>query len=106
MATAIYHHEWWNGNGYPFGIDGKKIPLIARITSTCDAYDAMTSQRTYRHAPSHDYACQELSENAKTQFDPFLVSIFLNHEAEFLKLSKDVLYADSKDLFQLQNYPF
>jgi len=83
--AAIYHHEWWNGNGYPFGLKKKEIPLIARITAVCDAYDAMTNSRVYRKARSHFYACDELRKNAGIQFDPDLVALFLKHEVEFCK---------------------
>lgn len=87
--AAVYHHEWWNGKGYPFGISQTDIPLIARITSICDAYDAITNDRVYRRARPHFYACQELESNAGTQFDPSLVKIFLDHEEEFISLKKN-----------------
>lgn len=77
MDAAIYHHEWWNGGGYPYGIKGEEIPLLARITSICDAYDAMTSDRCYRPAHCHEFACYELKRNAGIQFDPQLTPLFL-----------------------------
>jgi len=77
MDCAAYHHEWWNGEGYPYGLKGKDIPLVARITSICDAYDAMTSDRVYRAANTHEYACMELERCAGIQFDPTLVEVFL-----------------------------
>lgn len=78
MDSAMYHHEWWNGNGYPYGIRHYEIPLIARITSICDAFDAMTSTRIYRKSHSCEHACQELKKCAGTQFDPELVKVFLS----------------------------
>jgi putative two-component system response regulator len=78
--SAAYHHEWWNGKGYPYGIGSDDIPLIARITSICDAYDAITSERPYRKARSHYDACNELKKNAGTQFDPLIVKVFLDNE--------------------------
>lgn len=75
--SATYHHEWWDGSGYPYGIKHAEIPLIARITSICDAYDAMTSNRIYRKSHSHDDGCQELKRCAGKQFDPELVRAFL-----------------------------
>lgn len=77
MDCAAHHHEWWNGEGYPYGLKGRDIPLVARITAICDAYDAMTSDRVYRGAHSHEYACKELERNAGIQFDPALVGVFL-----------------------------
>lgn len=85
--SAVYHHEWWNGNGYPYGIRDKQIPLIARITSVCDVYDAITSDRAYRKARSHEYACGEIEANAGTQFDPALAKLFLDNESRFWSLS-------------------
>jgi len=82
--SAAYHHEWWNGNGYPYGIGFERIPLIARITSVCDVYDAITSDRSYRKAHSHEYACGEIEANAGTQFDPALAKLFLDNESRFL----------------------
>lgn len=74
--SAMYHHEWWNGSGYPYGTKYDAIPLIARITTICDAYDAMTSDRIYRKSHSHDHARQELKRYAGIQFDPKLVRAF------------------------------
>ena len=81
--SAVYHHEWWNGTGYPYEIGYGEIPLVARITSICDTYDAITSNRSYRKAHTHYYACCELEKNSGTQFDPALVRVFMNHETEF-----------------------
>ncbi len=73
-----HHHEHFNGAGYPDGIAGEKIPLIARILTVADSYDAMTSNRPYRTARTHDYAVGELSRCASTQFDPEVVRAFLS----------------------------
>lgn len=86
VLAAIYHHEWWNGNGYPYGIRKNDIPLIARITSICDAYDAITSERKYRVARSPGDACRELALFAGSQFDPELVRVFLNSQSIFRNL--------------------
>ncbi len=88
LDSAVYHHEWWNGKGYPFGIAHENIPLIARITSICDAYDAITSNRAYRKARAHCDACRELDANAGTQFDPLLAKVFLDNEQEIKSLCK------------------
>ena len=78
--AAVYHHEWWDGSGHPYGIKQEDIPLIARITSICDAYDAMTTNRIYRKSRSHDCVRQELRRYAGVQFDPKLTGVFLAAE--------------------------
>lgn len=70
-------HERWDGAGYPDGIEGEDIPLAARIVFTCDAYNAMTTDRPYRSAMSTDAALAELVANAGTQFDPKVVSALI-----------------------------
>ena len=70
-------HERWDGAGYPDGLSGDDIPFGARIIAVCDAYAAMTSDRPYQVAFSHETACHELRENAGTQFDPVVVDAFL-----------------------------
>ncbi|MEA4894552.1 MAG: HD domain-containing phosphohydrolase [Oscillospiraceae bacterium] len=82
--AAVFHHEWWDGEGYPYGISGEKIPVIARIVSVCDVYDAITSDRVYRKARPHEFACREIETHAGTQFDPIMVKLFLENESEFL----------------------
>ncbi len=77
-SCALYHHEWWNGGGYPYRKAYDEIPVIARITAICDAYDAMTSNRVYRAAHTHDFACRELMRCAGTQFQPALVLKFVS----------------------------
>jgi diguanylate cyclase (GGDEF)-like protein/PAS domain S-box-containing protein len=74
----LKHHEWWNGGGYPAGLRGEQIPLECRILAVVDAYDAMTSDRPYRAAMSHEQALAELERAAGTQFDPKIVKKFLS----------------------------
>jgi HD-GYP domain-containing protein (c-di-GMP phosphodiesterase class II) len=77
-AEIIYtHHERYDGTGYPQGLSGEKIPLGARIFTLVDTYDAITSQRPYRRARSHDEAVQEIESLSGTQFDPGIVAAFL-----------------------------
>ena len=72
----LKHHEWWNGAGYPLGLRGEEIPIECRILSIADAYDAMTNNRPYRRAMSHDLAIKELRRSAGEQFDAQLVHLF------------------------------
>ncbi|EPY2283376.1 HD domain-containing phosphohydrolase [Clostridium sporogenes] len=74
---VLYHHERWDGKGYPKGLKGEEIPLQSRIITIVDAYDAMTSQRSYRNALQEKIAIEELKINSGTQFDPELVRIFI-----------------------------
>jgi HD-GYP domain-containing protein (c-di-GMP phosphodiesterase class II) len=70
------HHERWDGKGYPVGLAGEDIPLMARILAVADSYDAMTSNRAYRKALAHKVAMEELKRCAGTQFDPSIVDAF------------------------------
>lgn len=74
---VLYHHERWDGNGYPEGIKENEIPKISRIIAVADTYDAMTSDRSYRKALSKKIALQEIINNAGTQFDPEVVKVFV-----------------------------
>ena len=76
VPIILHHHERYSGHGYPFGLRGNDIPLGARIVSIADAYDAMTHDRPYKRAISHDAAIAELRLHAGTQFDPELVGLF------------------------------
>lgn len=73
----LYHHERFDGKGYPTGKKGEEIPLIARIIAVPDAFDAMTSDRVYRKKLSKEEAVKELKDNSGTQFDPKIVDAFL-----------------------------
>jgi response regulator RpfG family c-di-GMP phosphodiesterase len=76
-----YHHEWYNGKGYPERLAGKDIPLLARVLALADAYDAMTSSRPYRKAMTHEQAIIEIIRNAGEQFDEEIVRAFLETPA-------------------------
>jgi len=77
VEPVKHHHEYYNGKGYPDGLDGDGIPLYAAIISIADTYDAMTSTRPYRKALSKEEACKELEKGAGKQFHPELVKAFL-----------------------------
>lgn len=73
---ALAHHERWDGTGYPNGLQGKQIPLSARIVSICDVYDAIRMPRAYKQAWDVERSRRFITDQAGTQFDPFLVDIF------------------------------
>ncbi|HEY8909217.1 MAG TPA: PocR ligand-binding domain-containing protein [Desulfosporosinus sp.] len=78
LAECILaHHERWDGTGYPKGLKGEAIPMVARIIALADCYDAMTSERPYRNALSEEEALVEIRNNAGTQFDPNIARIFI-----------------------------
>ena len=74
---ALYHHERYDGRGYPFGLSGEEIPHYARIIGIADAYDAMTSNRIYRHKLAREKVIKEFEKGRGTQFDPQLTDLFL-----------------------------
>lgn len=76
---VLYHHERWDGGGYPQGLRGAEIPLQARIIAVADAYEAMTAMRPYQKAKTTEEAKTELLRCAGGQFDPDIVTVFLNH---------------------------
>ena len=77
VAVAYSHHERWDGLGYPDGLQGEEIPLNARLFAVIDAWDALNSERVYRHAWPPDKVKDYLRENAGTRFDPHIVEVFL-----------------------------
>ena len=91
---AAYHHEKWNGKGYPFGLEGEQIPLSARIMAVADVFDALVSSRSYKKPFSFDMAMNIIREDAGTHFDPLVAQAFLSAQdqvkevmAEFDKMS-------------------
>ena len=73
-----HHHEKWDGSGYPDGLDFESIPLLARIFSLADVYDALTSARPYKEAWSVEQAYTEIADQTRRQFDPELVRAFFS----------------------------
>jgi len=74
----LYHHERWDGKGYPHGLKGEEIPLLSRILAIADAYDAMINDRPYQKAISKEEVIEELKKESGKQFDPELVPIFIS----------------------------
>lgn len=72
----LFHHEGWDGTGYPKGLKGREIPTLSRMLAIIDAYDVMTHERVYKELRSHKEAIQELKNCAGTQFDPEMVNAF------------------------------
>jgi len=79
MAEEIarFHHEWWNGSGYPFGIGGTAVPMVARMTALADVFDALTHRRPYKEAWPIARAMEEIQRARGEQFDPQLTDLFL-----------------------------
>ncbi len=84
---CAYHHEKYNGKGYPEGLKGQEIPLEARIFALCDAYDAIISKRLYKDELSHEEAVRRIKSDSGEHFDPDIVDAFLKCEKEFVKIS-------------------
>ena len=91
-VIALYHHERFDGKGYPNGLEGTDIPLIARIVSVADVYDALVSVRPYKEAWTITEAIDYIKQQAGTQLDPHCVEAFCKRITEITKIQSD--YAD------------
>lgn len=91
LAAVELHHENWDGSGYPWGQSEEETPIDARIIHVADAYDAMTSDRSYRKGMCHDRALEELVRHAGTQFDPRIVEAFLRLPREAFQFRSAVI---------------
>ena len=78
IPIVLYHHERYDGKGYPYGLSDKDIPFLARIVSVADAFDAMTTKRSYRPELKIDYVKNEIKSKMGTQFDPIVATTFLD----------------------------
>ena len=83
---ATYHHEWWNGRGYPEGLKGEEIPLSARIMAVADVFDALVSKRCYKPGFSFEKSMGIIREESGTHFDPLVAGAFLNASDEVRKV--------------------
>ncbi len=91
----LKHHEWWNGQGYPLGIEGEDIPVECRLLAIADTYEALIRVRPHRKALSHAEAVAELRRQAGTQFDPKLLEKFV----EMLETLPPELESDATTAF-------
>lgn len=88
VEMAAYHHEWWNGKGYPYGISGEEVPLCARIMAVADVFDALTSKRCYKSAMPLEKAYAIIREESGTHFDPAVVEAFFAVTADMKERNK------------------
>jgi putative two-component system response regulator len=77
LPYILYHHEHWDGNGYPYGLKQNEIPEEGRLLLVCDAFDAMTTARPYRNGLDPELAIEDLRERKRIQFDPMYVNAFI-----------------------------
>ena len=94
---ALYHHERYDGKGYPSGKKGEEIPLIGRIICVADAFDAMNSRRCYRDKLTEEHIISEFERNRGKQFDPGIVDCFLEIARELIRRSEAVDYVEQKN---------
>ena len=89
MVVALYHHERWDGKGYPYGIKGEDIPLAARIMAIADVYDALSTKRSYKPAFDKEKCEKIIIEEKGAMFDPDLVDAFVNIKDKFYEVRRD-----------------
>jgi HD-GYP domain-containing protein (c-di-GMP phosphodiesterase class II) len=87
----LYHQERYDGKGYPEGLKGEEIPLLARIVSVADTYDAIVSDRPYRKGLTHEKALETIKKEAFKQFDPKIVDIFVKKEKEICEITENLV---------------
>ena len=90
LQLVMYHHEQWDGRGYPYGLRGEDIPISARIMALSDVYDALRSKRHYKNALSHEKSVEIICEEKGKHFDPLIVEAFLKKEKDFYMISEQM----------------
>ncbi|MCJ7733147.1 MAG: HD-GYP domain-containing protein [Anaerolineales bacterium] len=101
LDIPLYHHERWDGEGYPYRISGEEIPLSARIFSVVDVWDAMQADRPYRKAIARDEALNHLKKQAGKHFDPKVVKLFLEMIEE--DNQKEMIASQNGDQVEVEN---
>ena len=101
-AVVLYHHERFDGSGYPAGLSGQDIPLGARVLAVLEAYGAMTHERPYREPWSPEQACKALIDSAGTQFDPEVVELFVEQVRAAPRLVREDVSAAVLDAMPLE----
>ncbi len=97
---AYYHHERWDGRGYPNGLKGEEIPLAARIVTLADVYDALSSKRPYKEAFSHERSREIVVAGVEKQFDPDVIEAFLRCEDKFIEVRSRFQHSGQVSLLQ------
>jgi len=87
---AYYHHERWDGQGYPYGLEGEAIPLCARLMALADVYDALRTRRAYKEPYPHEKAVEIIREGRGTHFDPEVVDAFMDAERKFAEVAENL----------------
>ncbi|NLD94622.1 MAG: HD domain-containing protein [Fibrobacter sp.] len=103
QTIALSHHEYWNGDGYPCGLQKDNIPLSARIVAISDTFDALTSKRPYKSPYPIDVACEIIKKERARHFDPDLVDALVNHIDEFAKIKHDI---DNTDPYETSEFAY
>jgi HD-GYP domain-containing protein (c-di-GMP phosphodiesterase class II) len=108
---ARYHHERWDGSGYPEGLSGGRIPMVGQIMAVCDSYDAMTSKCAYRDARAHPAAMAEVARCSGVHFSPEVSEAFLSmpeeafEAAQAVKPERSERYSRNEPFFQKPSHP-
>jgi len=88
IKVVHFHHEKWDGSGYPLGLSGEQIPLSARIMAIADMYDALRTKRVYKEAYSHEKSIEIMKQSSGIHFDPEIVKVFIDNKTEFDNIFK------------------